>query len=235
MDKNDDSSRRKEWNASYERGENNILYPQNQVIRFINRHVVKRKSFLDFENILGISDRKIKCLDFACGIGTHTIFCEEFNIECYCLDISEKSIEIARENANKMGLINVANRFSVIENDDQIIEFNDDFFDISIAESCLDSMPFFVAKKYFLELKRVTRFKIYFSCISSRISGKEAGDEVVTSQHENGTIQGYFDLNRILNLTSSRVENFSEFTEVININSANNEVLNSRFYCVLDL
>ena len=30
------------WEASYKRGESNILYPQTEVIKFLNRHVVKK-------------------------------------------------------------------------------------------------------------------------------------------------------------------------------------------------
>ena len=33
-----------EWENSYSRGENNILYPQSEVIRFINRFVKKRNN-----------------------------------------------------------------------------------------------------------------------------------------------------------------------------------------------
>ena len=31
-----------EWYSSFEKGENNILYPQPEVVRFLNRFIKKR-------------------------------------------------------------------------------------------------------------------------------------------------------------------------------------------------
>ncbi len=37
------------WNSSYERGENNILYPQAEVVKFLNRFIKKKnKLFWNF-------------------------------------------------------------------------------------------------------------------------------------------------------------------------------------------
>ena len=47
----------------------------------------------------------------------------------------------------------LVNRFETIGNQNQVINFEDNFFDISIAESCLDSMEYDYAKSYFKELK----------------------------------------------------------------------------------
>ncbi len=56
-----------------------------------------------------------------------------------------------------MGQEDLEGRFSVVDNDEQILKFKDKFFDFVVAESCLDSMPFEVAKRYIIELKRVFR------------------------------------------------------------------------------
>ncbi len=34
-----------QWEKSYERNENNILYPQTEVVKFLNRFVRKKLSF----------------------------------------------------------------------------------------------------------------------------------------------------------------------------------------------
>ena len=84
---NEDIYRVDHWEASYKRGENNILYPQTEVIRFLNRFVVK-KHLLRLTKII----KAKKCLDFACGVGIHSITCEEFGIETSGIDISEYAI-----------------------------------------------------------------------------------------------------------------------------------------------
>ena len=35
----------REWEESYERGENNILYPQEEVVRFLNRYIRKKLDY----------------------------------------------------------------------------------------------------------------------------------------------------------------------------------------------
>ena len=35
----------KNWNESYDRGENNILYPQPEVVKFLNRFIRKKLNY----------------------------------------------------------------------------------------------------------------------------------------------------------------------------------------------
>ena len=75
----------REWEESYERGENNILYPQEEVVRFLNRYIRKKLDYSGkFTEVLELNDQeKLVCLDFACGVGAHSILCEDFGIESF--------------------------------------------------------------------------------------------------------------------------------------------------------
>ena len=55
------------WNKSYRIGQNNILYPQVEFIKFINKYIVKNIN--SCENL--IKKKLIRGLDFGC-IGTQT-------------------------------------------------------------------------------------------------------------------------------------------------------------------
>lgn len=236
-------SYRKEWNASFARGDNNILYPQTEVVRFLNRHIAKRVSLSEVRSILGQEKsatkdvnqeiRPIRCLDFACGAGVHAITCEDFNIECYGVDISEVAIEKAKSNAKHLGFHQLVNRLSVIENDKQLLPFEDNFFDAVIAESCLDSMPLHIAKRYVHELKRVTKGKIFVSLISSAGVDGFVGDAVVEAQHEKDTIQHYFDVSGVCELLACNLEAFVEIKEVLTNDVATGQAVEGRYYCVL--
>lgn len=228
-----ESSRREQWNASYSRGENNILYPQTEVVRFLNRYVAKRTSLSDVEKVITGKHGKIRCLDFACGVGTHAIVCDDFGIESYGVDISQVAIDKARKNATISGCEALGKRLSLITNDQQKLDFEDNFFDVTLAESCLDSMPYAVARKYFAELRRVTTGYIYFSVISARGDNREVGEEIVSGQHEKDTVQTYFDVELIQDLTSSDMDDFLMLKEVSELDVKNSQLSGARFYCVL--
>ena len=159
----------KNWNESYDRGENNILYPQPEVVKFLNRFIRKKVDYSGrFINILNKNsnnERKIIALDFGCGVARHAILMDEFGIEAYGLDVSDSAIKKARENCKSFGLEKLINRLNVIK--DHKILFEDNFFDFSIAESSLDSMTFENAKIYFKEISRVTKKYIHLTLISS--------------------------------------------------------------------
>lgn len=40
------------WNDSYDRGENNILYPQPEIVKFLNRFIKKKLTTLEILKIL---------------------------------------------------------------------------------------------------------------------------------------------------------------------------------------
>jgi ubiquinone/menaquinone biosynthesis C-methylase UbiE len=227
----------KNWNESYDRGENNILYPQPEVVKFLNRFIRKKLNYSGkFINILNkdSNERKIIALDFGCGVARHTILMEEFGIESHGLDISDSAIKKAQENCKSFGLEKLASRLNVIK--DHKILFEDNFFDFSIAESSLDSMTFENAKIYFKEISRVTKKYIHLTLISSETSqvADFAGDITVKSNHEKGTIQSYYNLEKINSLLNE-VNCKIIFNRKINEISQIDNFVHARFHLVIEL
>ena len=228
----------KNWNESYDRGENNILYPQPEVVKFLNRFIRKKVDYSGrFINILNKNsnnERKIIALDFGCGVARHAILMDEFGIEAYGLDVSDSAIKKARENCKSFGLEKLINRLNVIK--DHKILFEDNFFDFSIAESSLDSMTFENAKIYFKEISRVTKKYIHLTLISSETTqvADFAGDITVKSNHEKGTIQSYYNLEKINSLLNE-VNCKIIFNRKINEVSQIDNFVHTRFHLVIEL
>ena len=190
---------RKEWDESYERNENHILYPHDEVVKFLNRFVRKKMGDNVFRDILVKDDfdgRSIRGLDYGCGIGRMTMLLHEFNLEAYGVDISKTSIQKAK---NLFPIIN--NRYLLL--DGNSIPFDNEYFDITICESVIDSMHFGVAKEVMKELERVTNNYVFISFISGdnlKNNHEYCGEEIVNTLHEKGTVQSYYNWNKILEL-----------------------------------
>lgn len=228
---------RDEWEASYGRGENNILYPQPEVVRFLNRFVAKKVDVHNTEQIMERPDKApLRCLDFACGVGVHSILCEEFGVSATGVDISKTAISKAKLHARQKGYEALSDRFMVVDQDNASFEFTDDSFDFSIAESCLDSMYFENARLYFKELVRVSRSKIYFSVMGvNEDTQSKPEDVVVKTPLEFNTIQSYYDYSRILELIGGAEECLEFFMESREHRLFPQKSLGSRIYVVVNV
>ena len=223
------------WDESYERLENNIIYPKEEVIKFLNRYVVQKLS-LDGNNKDLIKNKKqsLKALDFGCGVGRQTILMEEFGIDSWGVDISKVAIEQAKKNAELLGYKNQDSRFIKIDN--STLPFEDNFFDITISESCIDSLYFDEAVKIFKELDRVTNKYIFFSVIGSEASKKGPNyieDMIVKTSHEEGTIQSFYNIDKIESLIkniSFKIADIRKVTETSEII----DYINVRYFVVLE-
>ena len=219
------------WDKSYERGENNILYPQLEVVRFLNRYISKRNNDKSITKLISPENSHvIRGLDFACGVGTHCITFSDFNIEGYGVDISSVAIKIAKRNAAKMGF--PTDRFQVLNPNEQILPFENNFFDFIIAESCLDSMPRAIAKNYISEFKRVCRGIVYGSFIG-RVDNTLDDDFIVNTDHERGTVQTLFNTEKISDLLGVKKDNFSRFELVDIYDKLNKNIISKRYYVVI--
>lgn len=220
-----------EWENSYSKGDNNILYPQSEVIRFINRFVKKRNNDGTLSALIKKEGNQIiNGLDFACGVGTHCLTFNDFDIEGYGVDISKTAINIAKRRAKKIGLED--NRFKVLDADSQKLPFKDNFFDFVVAESCLDSMPFSTAQSYMHELKRITNGLIYASFIGCNDS-INTDEFVVSTKLEKGTIQSVYDEEKIYELFGVQSQKFKYFKKVVELDSMSNLIVDCRYYCVV--
>ena len=225
---------REEWEASYKRGENNIRYPQGEVVRFINRFVAKKIDAYNTDEIMERSENSsLRCLDFAC---VHSILCEEFGIFSIGIDISKTAISKAKAHARQRGFEALSERFLVIDKDNASLKFTDNSFDFSIAESCLDSMYFEHAQNYFKELVRVTQSKIFFSVIGFDGDTVPAvRDTLVKSSHEYNTIQSYYDYDQILELIGGSADCIDYCMETREHKLLPEVSVGKRFYVVVDV
>ena len=220
------------WEESYARGENNILYPQAEVIRFLNRYVCKQNSDRSADQIIKTSkNRPLKGLDFACGVGTHGIAFADFGIEPYGVDISKTAISYAKNNAFEKGVS--AEHFIVLNSSQQALPFKDNFFDFVLAESCLDSMPLSIAKNYVSEIKRVCNGLVYASLIG-KSDDMNADEFLVSTIHEKGTYQTVFDENKISSLFGIKLENFRHLSLINQVDIETKKLTGKRYYCVID-
>ena len=227
---------KKEWDESFLRLENNILFPKEEIVKFINRYV-RKKTSADNDYIEILTQRKsgqnIKGLDFGCGNGRQTILLEEFGIEAYGCDISNEAIKIAKKNAEIHNYSNLISRLISVDNSE--LPYSNNFFNICIIDSCLDSMHFEVAKQCIKEIGRVTENYIYISLICEdkrKFKKNESNESIVQSDHEFGTIQSYFNIDKINELISEidfKIISLYKNTEHDHIN----DTANSRFYIIL--
>ena len=222
------------WNDSYSRGENNILYPQVEVVRFLNRYICKKVSYKKSKNIIESGD-KLRCLDFACGLGIHAITAEEFGFTAYGVDISEVAIKKAKSFSISKGNSDLTNRFFVLNPKDRKLPFSNNFFDFSIAESCLDYMTFDNALANFKELKRVTKKYIYFSLVGASWNDDISGQKITKSKHQRGTYTCYFNLSLISKLIDCDIDELKQINKVIQTDERSGEVTNERYFIVYEI
>ena len=225
------SNFKKEWNESYNQGDNNILYPQAEVIKFLNRFICKRNNNGTLTRHLNKEKTQKLCgLDFGCGIGTHAIIFNDFEIDSFGIDISEVAISTAIKNASKKGV--KSNQFLVQPSNIKVLPFKDNYFDFVLAESCLDSMPFDLAKLYIAELKRVTDGIIYASLIGQDPT-MPSNEFVVKTQREMGTIQSVFNQEKICKLFGTTKEKFIYFSCIDQTDCISKKLTGKRYYVVI--
>lgn len=221
------------WDESYGRGENFIFYPKEEVVKFLNRFVRKKIGPDTFRDILDFG-KTVRGLDYGCGIGTTAILMQDFGIEGYGTDISVKAIQTAKDNARSKGLPEMGDRFKV--SDGLTIPFESDFFDLTICDSVLDSMPFEVAIRNAKEICRVTRKLLFVSVISGDGAGHYRefhGEETVTGQHEEGTCQSYFNWAKVLELAKFAKTRVI-WAHLITAESVISPYKNGRYFVVLE-
>ncbi len=185
------------WDASYDRGGNIVFYPHEEIVRFINKYVKKRTGINDFCPITEMISKKdeVASLDLGCGIGRHVNFLDEFGLNPYGIDLSERAINTGKEWMKSMGKDVLADHMVVASVSE--LPFKDDFFSVCVSHGVLDSMPREVAVQGMKEVRRVLKpgALMYLDLIMD--PDLKEGDEVVDEGYEEGTIQSYFTVKTI--------------------------------------
>lgn len=224
-------TKKKEWNNSYKNNDNFIFYPHEDIIRFISKYIRKRTGLNEFNNIHSDSP---KVLDFGCGIGRHIKLLNDFNIDGYGFDLSDRAISVAKNNFKRDGLNKLIDK--VIVADITQLPYDDNDFNFMLSHGVLDSMPFDIAKKGISELHRTLKNDglIYFDLIEvedTSFDSSKGLDQIVTGNHENGTIQSYYNLERINELIAG---NFSlvELYKIKKIDAMGSNSIISRYHVI---
>jgi len=226
------------WENSYQNKDNFIYYPKEETVKFLNRFIKKKLSLTEYvQNIE--SKSKLKALDFGCGIGRMTVLLHEFDIDGYGIDISETAVNEAK---------NVGDYFNfklddyVQTYDGERIPFDDNYFDFTISEGVLDSLSFVLAKKLIKEISRVTKKYFYVSLIAYEsssafedIKNKELSNKEIEvgEEHEKGTIQSFFDSDKIDELIKDTDFNVKWCELHTDVNCITNQKL-GRYYIVFE-
>ena len=87
------------------------------------------------------------------------------------------------------------------------------------------------------EISRVTKKYIYFSVISSEVNFKNqsAEDLIVEGNHEFGTIQSYYNEERIIELVSQFNSETVFIRNYTATGATKDDLIDSRFFVVLDV
>lgn len=197
------------WDASYDKGDNLLFWPNEEIVRFVSKYVVTRTGVSSYSRITGTGE--IRALDFGCGAGRHLLFLNGLGIKAFGVDISEKSLEIARdlvrlEAAGSELSQDAGSR--ILRTDGRLIPFPDNFFDFAVSHGVLDSMSWKAAEQSVRELSRVLAPNglLYTDLISGENSQFEtpvSGERIQTGPHETGTTQLYFNIESATELLSS--------------------------------
>jgi SAM-dependent methyltransferase len=197
-----------EWNKSYCNRDNFVFFPHEEVIRFVSKFI-RKKTGLDEYRDIAPNAGGVKVLDLGCGIGRHVIYCHEMGLDSYGVDLSETAIQVAIDWAVRKGMPDSTLR--IRQGDVRHLPWDDGYFDFAVSHGVLDSMPFEIARAACMELARKMTKEGLFYC--DLISGDDAshareyaGEEVVTANHENGTIQSYFNLAKIKKMIEGAFE-----------------------------
>ena len=223
--------KKKEWDESYQKYDNTLFYPKEDVIRFINKYFKRINTVDDFNNP---DNKNKKILDLGSGSGRHLIYLYENNFIPFGVELSDIACKQALDLINyKKYVIPTEN----IKNESaHQLSFSSNFFDACIAVSTLDSMTFENAMKVMEELKRVMKNDslILLDLIAESSIRKgvitSSLDQIVNESHEKGTVQSYFNKSKTDLLVSDFkiLENYR--IDKINVK---NEVLSSRKFIVL--
>lgn len=188
-----ETMRQDKWNEAYERRGNILFYPHEEIIRFINKYVRKRTGISDFSDIMPLSASEWKefaSLDIGCGIGRHMKLLDEFGLNPYGMDLSDRAIEEGKRWMRSLGKQDAADRMTVASVTE--LPYDDEFFNICVSHSVLDCMPRETAEKGLNEAFRVLKKKGLMYLDFYMDDAKGDFEEPVLSGFDKGTVKSYF-------------------------------------------
>lgn len=198
----------KEWDSSYLNRDNFVFYPHEEVIRFVSKYISKRTDLNKFDKVHKLQHSP-KILDVGCGIGRHIFYSYQMQLDAYGIDLSNEAITTAKHWANLLNFPEPETK--IVQGDIQSLPWKHQTFDYAISHGVFDSMHFNIAKIAFKDVARVLQHDALFYC--DLISGDDsthsrefAGEEIVDTEHEKGTVQNYYNYSKIKELIGNDFE-----------------------------
>lgn len=224
------------WDESYSRGENYLVYPNEEVIRFCSARLarVSPKGKIEY---LGNMQHCDRVLDLGCGAGRHLRLLKDLGFVSHGIDISDTALELAKRRFDTELGTNWDEKIKLKYLESTRLPYNDQYFKAGISCSVLDSMHYNTAKILIGELSRVLKegaflFIDFISSYDDSLPINFDGEIIVETLHEQGTVQSYFNFQKIENLVADYfwVERCYEVTHRSLINSGGH---NGRIYVEL--
>jgi len=220
------------WDASYERLENTLFFPSESVIRFVNKHVRRRTGINSYTRFFA---KPPEVLEIGSGAGRHIAFLTKAGFRLTGVELSAVACEQARNLLTHEGV--TPQSYTLLNASATDLPIADCKFDYAISVATLDSMPTETARAVIGEVCRTLKpgglFYVDLIADDALRQGNidASGDQVVMDAHENGTIQSYFNVDKIKDL-------FADFKvcEIYKIQmvSVDNTLQNSRFYVTFE-
>jgi SAM-dependent methyltransferase len=222
-----------EWDASYRNRDNFVFFPHEEVIRFTSKYIRKRIGFDEYVDAQNWPSTP-RVLDLGCGIGRHVKFLHSYGLDVWGIDLSSVAIDNARNLFAQDGLQLLNEK--LVQGSITSMPFEDNFFDFIVSHGVLDSMPFNLAQEAMEETARCLKpgGMFYLDLISgddSRHYPGFCGEEIVKTSHEQGTVQSYFNGDKIRALTVGKFDVEEGF--LIRRALMDREDFDSRYHLVL--
>ncbi|MEA4804367.1 class I SAM-dependent methyltransferase [Acetobacterium wieringae] len=215
-----------EWNDAYLKGGNMCFWPNEEIIRFVSKYIKKRIGIDEFAKIRDFD----KGFDLGCGIGRHVKFLGEMGFDVYGMDLSDVAINKGKQWMETLGESGLAKKMVIGNILD--IPFESDYFDFIVSHGVFDSMSFEIAIHGIKEVVRVLKTGGLMYCDLIMDPSLEAYEEIVKIEHEYGTVQSYFDKNKVDVLLGSAFR-ILEF-KINSTSDENNEVLSRRAHVICE-
>ena len=206
MDKNILNEQKINWELSYGSGDNHLFFPNEEYVRILAKYVAKLEMNGTVQYKSEFCSRS-KVLDFGCGAGRHLHLLYRLGFLPIGCDISQTALKTAKHYLSSNGY-----------NDPSLVEINSEFsfetywgLDLIIACSVLDSMYYSIARRYFQQIIQSLKEGgiIVFDLICNE---KDTFEEIlVKTNHEKGTTQTYYNLEKINEMLQSKVEIIENF------------------------
>ena len=237
---------KQEWDLSYKNLDNLLFYPNENVVKFLNK-------FINRKIKLKTKKSNKYFIDLGCGAGRHIKYLVESGYKCIGIDFSSTALQQAKNMLDYQDIDK--SRYKLLNCNSTSIPLKNNSIDYVISDGSLDSMPSQEIVRTVNEIYRVIKkgCLFYVNLIGKGSNNHQSGrfinsyDFLITSEHEKNTIQSYFTEKRIKKIfknfktlysytVTEKVKNKAYFKTLhgyIPTEKVKNKVLSFRYHLIL--